>query len=50
MTFIRHHNRIILIGEVANFIQLCNGTIHAKRTVGNNNPASATSCFLQFQF
>ena len=50
MTFIRHHNGIILVGKITNDIKLSNRSIHTKRTIRYYNPASATGCFLKFSF
>ena len=50
MTFVDHHDGIILIGQVADFIELSNGTVHAERSIGNDDAAAQVCTFLQFFF
>src|SRR5688572_24366677 len=50
VAFIDHYYGIILFGQLNNFIELGDSTIHAERTIRYDNSATEGTGFLQFGF
>ena len=52
MAFVHHHERVIFVGQIADFIHLSNRSVHRKRAVGGNHfpPNARVVGFLQTAF
>src|SRR5687768_14759070 len=50
MAFINHYDSIILIGEVAYFVELRNGSIHRENGIGDDEAGTLVSMQLQLGF
>src|SRR6476620_9569423 len=48
MTFVDHYCSVIFVGQRTDLIQLCNGTVHTKRTIRNNDPVPGAGSLHQF--
>ena len=48
VALVNHYNGIVCIGQIANFVELRNGAVHAKTAIGNDDSAAQVLTFNEF--